>query len=200
VVLLAVLAGGCAKDGLALTTDAGAPIGALVRDCPAAPPPTGASCSHGALDCEYGADWNPACNTLARCWRGGPLDGTWQVQGPGVPTTPCPTPTARPAACPAEPPAPAAGCAAASLLCTYPAVTCLCYERTSSGSPPVTTRQWECTGHPGAGCPEPRPRIGSACSHEGMTCDYSVCYLGGGVYCTGGVWSDGQPPDRCSGG
>jgi hypothetical protein len=198
--LVAALASGCAKDALTAMPDAGAPVGNLVVDCPAAAPSTGSTCSDRALDCEYGSDWNPACNTVAQCWRGGPLDGTWQVQAPAGAATPCPTPTVLAAGCPQAAPAPASSCDAVGVLCPYPAGTCLCHETTSSASPPVTTRQWACTGPPGAGCPSLRPRIGSACSHEGLSCNYAVCSVGGGVYCSGGVWSAGLPPNLCSGG
>src|SRR5262249_12912955 len=93
VLALATVVGGCTTSGVPVTTpsaDGGAPEGSLVTACPPAPPAAGSPCSERTLDCEYGDDWSPACNTVAQCWRDGPLDGTWQIQGSAGPAT-CPT-------------------------------------------------------------------------------------------------------------
>ena len=43
-----------------------------------------------------------------------------------------------------------------------------------------------------AGCPTPRPRLGDACSTEGLICDYTQCCggpsLGPSMQCSGGYW------------
>src|SRR5277367_907558 len=85
---------GGSTTGLGLPVDASVPTGVLVADCPAALPSDGGSCAlPGELDCEYGTDWNPMCNTLADCWRGGPLNATWQLETPASgANSPCPTP------------------------------------------------------------------------------------------------------------
>ena len=41
---------------------------------------------------------------------------------------------------------------------------------------------------PAAGCPEPRPRIGSSCTQPGLSCDYGSCTGGVLLQCTDGSW------------
>jgi hypothetical protein len=38
------------------------------------------------------------------------------------------------------------------------------------------------------GCPDPRPRIGSACTTSGLDCDYGACTGGVNVECVSGAW------------
>ncbi len=180
-------------DGAAGAGDAGA----LVAACPAAPPAMGAHCAQPALDCEYGGDWSSKCNVLAQCWRGGALDHTWQVRPPA--STDCPTPTSLSAGCPSTPPS--GGCSSSDPtgLCVYATARCACIPYTSSGPGATTTYTWQCEPPSEAGCPPERPRIGSACHDEGLTCTYAVCGFGGGTYCTAGAWTEAISPNACSG-
>lgn len=177
----------------------GRDAGSLVADCPAAPPTEGAACDHPALECEYGDDWSSACNVLAQCWRGGALDRTWQVREPA--TTGCPTPTTTGPGCPADPPSESSGCSESdpSTLCVYDDARCLCASLTSDPGGPITYA-WRCQRPPEAGCPAERPRIGSACDTEGLTCNYAVCSFGGGTYCTDGAWTEAIVSNACAGG
>jgi hypothetical protein len=42
------------------------------------------------------------------------------------------------------------------------------------------------------GCPEPRPRIGAACTQSGLECDYGACFGGVALDCQGGYWQQAQ--------
>jgi hypothetical protein len=170
----------------------------LVAACPAQAPAQGSACAQRALDCEYGTDWNPACNTVAQCWRGGPLDGTWQLQSPSKAAY-CPTPTTLAAGCPAAS-MDGQTCNASGALCQYGTALCGCFDFTSSAQDASVSSHWVCTHPPAAGCPAMRPRVGSACAQEGLFCTYAVCNVGGAVYCTAGAWTLGIAPNFCSGG
>ena len=182
----------------------GGPVGALVAACPAAIPSGGSPCpAPGQLDCEYGDDWNAQCNTIAQCWRGGPLDATWQIQPPySGPDFACPTPTTLSRGCPASLPdaqtEPITACPSIDGFCPYGDVRCGCIEQTSSSATPDASYAWVCSD-PGPGCPAARPRIGSACTsaEEGTTCQYAVCAVGTATSCQGGVWGYGVLNDYC---
>jgi hypothetical protein len=57
------------------------------------------------------------------------------------------------------------------------------------GGPAYT---WICVT-PMSGCPEPRPHLGSACSTEGLYCDYGSCTFSDGAAqtCMDGYWQGG---------
>jgi len=59
---------------------------------------------------------------------------------------------------------------------------------------------WQCDSAPASGCPATRPRIGSNCGVDGLSCSYAVCNYGGGTYCSEGVWTEAIVPNLCSGG
>ena len=46
---------------------------------------------------------------------------------------------------------------------------------------------WLCSV-PASGCPDPRPRLGEACSQPALFCDYGSCTGGIAVQCTDGNW------------
>jgi hypothetical protein len=82
-------------------------------------------------------------------------------------------------------------CSADGIYCDYPEGRCAC----SMGAGPVRlvdgspASSWFCT-QPAAGCPVPRPLLGSACTQEGLFCDYGGCTVPGGTgeQCSGGIW------------
>jgi hypothetical protein len=57
------------------------------------------------------------------------------------------------------------------------------------------TRTWSCD-NPGAGCPIPRPMLGTSCAKEGQMCMYLTCEYA--QQCSNGVWS--AEPIGCAGG
>jgi hypothetical protein len=67
--------------------------------------------------------------------------------------------------------------------CAYPEGQCNCSETLPVSTGPV----WQCFS-PKGGCPEPRPRFGSACSQPSLTCDYGACAGGVAMDCNGGYW------------
>jgi hypothetical protein len=84
-------------------------------------------------------------------------------------------------------------CSPAGGVCDYPEGRCACNY---PPGPPVESDsgvvvEWFCQ-QPPAGCPEPRPLLGTSCPFEGMSCDYGSCSIPGGnvEQCTGGVWID----------
>jgi len=174
------------------------PEGVLVDDCPRRAPTTGERCARTRLTCEYGDDWNPSCNTIASCWAGGPLDGTWQVQ-PSEDDG-CPTPPDLSAGCPAVLPGGECAESDASLgLCVYGESRCVCNP--FSFGPGEIMYSWQCQAGPlEDSCPARRPRIGSACTDDGRSCTYAVCGVGGGTYCTDGAWSQAINTNLCAGG
>jgi hypothetical protein len=84
--------------------------------------------------------------------------------------------------CPAA--VPSGDCTPSGLGCYYPGQTCYC----SHGAPPMVNLTWHCTPL-AAGCPEPAPAVGSACSQPGLMCDYGACIGGTAVQCTVNKWT-----------
>jgi hypothetical protein len=163
--------------------------------CPATPPAQGAPCSAACnqappaapcLTCEWGTSPDQTCNEAATC-----SGGAWQRRGhtPGDCQPPSP-----PASCPpsfASVPR-RAHCSPYGAICDYPQGLCAC--NVAFGPAPVDASAeatWSCQD-PGPGCPTPRPLLGSACSQEGLQCDYGACVIPGGgtEACSGGIWVD----------
>jgi hypothetical protein len=76
--------------------------------------------------------------------------------------------------------------------CDYPQGRCAC--TVEGGAIPLDASAeaiWLCQDPGVAGCPVPRPRLGTVCSQEGLTCDYGACFVPGGIgeSCTGGIWT-----------
>jgi hypothetical protein len=117
-------------------------------------------------------DPNPACNEVISCTMTG-----WSFPPPAH---------CLPGMCPASYAAVPQGmtCSPDGLDCAYPEGQCNC------GNPgPVVGPNpvWTCA-QPAQGCPNPRPRIGSACSQPGLSCDYGACSGGVEVQCKDGSW------------
>jgi len=162
--------------------------------CPSSVPTAGAACSIAStVTCEYGSDPDHACNTTVTC-----SSRQWSVRppaqgGPGAPA--CPTPPASASsACPSSYAGVTVGsdCAAKGTYCAYPEGRCGCVVPTA-GPPHVGGgAQWECDKPGLAGCPSPRPALGSPCTSAGLTCDYGACSLPDGITeaCQGGSWTE----------
>lgn len=129
------------------------------------------------LDCEYGSNPNPECDDFENCTSTG-----WSYPPPG-PYLPgcgatCPStypggPTGQDEPCPAE-----------GLDCAYPQGQCNCsIPAMSANQSPI----WQCTAAT-PGCPDPRADIGTACTDEGLSCDYGACTGGIAEACQGGIW------------
>jgi hypothetical protein len=183
--------------------DAGSGIkgdGVLAAACPASPPLPGSSCTPTGLACEYGGE-GPylACSTIHTC-----RDGAWSSNSGGGGGTCVAIPSENEAACPATFNGLAAGdaCPAIHDACVYPEGKCAC---ASCFSPDAggAAKAWSCVKWlVAAGCPTPRPRIGSACTVEGQECGYAtVCSAVStdlpDLKCEKGLWRDVpvlQPP------
>jgi hypothetical protein len=76
--------------------------------------------------------------------------------------------------------------------CTYPEGRCTCIVCPTDAGTQGT--EWECARwETPAGCPEPRPSLGSACPQEGQECEYGpICCasvdIGPDMVCTDGTW------------
>lgn len=185
--VLLVLVAGC--GGKSMTSNPGLDAGTTQDaapdapaswspECPASEPAMGSACTHDNLSCEYPSAAQPGCDDVVVC-----AGGTW-----GSAVLPGGNPTCEPhgssPGCPAQASAitPGATCATAGQTCVYATAICQCDA--PADPTPNAMSAWFCG--PQAGCPVPRPRIGSACATAGQRCDYLQC--GDGVTCTGGVW------------
>jgi hypothetical protein len=142
--------------------------------CPASLPTAGSTCAPSGISCEYGSDPNPECNVIVTCQG----SAGWSAPPPGFHCMPgtCP---ATYADVPQD-----KDCSPQGLDCAYPQGQCNCAPTVpASGPNPV----WQCST-PASGCPEPRPREGTACSSPGLTCDYGACTGGVSLECSDGYW------------
>jgi hypothetical protein len=152
----------------------------LPGPCPAAAPNEGAACSaSGQLYCEYGSSEFIGCDLVMSCNQ-----GAWQKTN----FSECPPPGPNPAACPATLAAVPLGqtCTPAGLECDYMFARCFCND--PFGPPPPDSGiapTWACDD-PGPGCPQPRPRLGTACSGQ-QVCTYETCSYS--EQCVNGYWS-----------
>jgi hypothetical protein len=202
---------GVTRDG-SVTSDAvsnpDAPFGALVPGCPAAAPANGAPCSTNPnpnLECEYGNDWDIRCNHLFVCMTlGSSTQGSWADIGiitePPIGPAHCPTPTGLAPGCPATHALATGQCTAHEAACAFAEGMCVCAQHDPAGSLDggPGPYEWTCAT-PDPRCPAVRPRSGSACTQEGLTCDYTICAdYGGSFYCTAeGVWNAESLMDDC---
>lgn len=157
--------------------------------CPSSPPPNGAPCTHdpGILDCEYGGDSHGDCTTFASCdMEIGTSSPSWHVD---VPDATC---GARAATCPASYGASEGmACSPSEPACDYDEGVCACILCEAPGG---TSGYWHCRAWNDvpAGCPVPRALLGTACSDEGLRCDYAQCCQGPSIgyrmQCTNGYW------------
>jgi hypothetical protein len=134
------------------------------------------------MQCEYGDNANQSCNDIVTCTS----NGTWSYPTPGLP---CPTGT-----CPGTYSQVPQGqaCQPQGLDCGYPEGQCNCdIQPESAKMSPV----WLCTT-PAAGCPDPRPDIGTSCTLSDLVaCDYGGCTGGIELACTNGTWQ--EAPTAC---
>ena len=160
--------------------------GGLSGGCPSSAPAQGIACAAMSLECEYGSDPNIACDTVARCDTKG-----WNVTSPSA--SGCPTPPLGPT-CPATFAAVKEGAACSTpTTCGYQQGTCSCAVYCGPQYPlghacdAGTPTTWHCEGGGGMGCPDGRPRIGSACATDQQACSYGDCNSIG-VVCQSGTW------------
>jgi len=184
-------------DALDATADAGgdanADAGAWSPVCPAAAPTAGSMCMVDGLQCEYPRlkylfvpQYDVACDMLVLC-----SGGAWTDLS--ITSTECNPDSANSTDCPAiyGDIMNGGSCPAAEkeLRCRYAAGVCVCAPPLGG---PVTLldagANWGCD--PGAGCPMPRPRLGSACTTV-QVCTYETCAYE--ETCgTSGVWQGMQ--------
>jgi hypothetical protein len=171
-------------------TDGGPTSDAPSPYCPSTAPGQGGSCSHDGVSCEYGSDPNINCNIVAIC-----VGGSWNVSS--MSNGECPTPP-NPSDCPATFASVPVGQHCGNLVgttCSYQQGFCGC--SVGSGGPypadAAAVATWVCDA-PEAGCPLPRPRLGTSCTQDALQCDYSSCELptGASLVCKDGAWED-QP-------
>ncbi|HEY8038705.1 MAG TPA: hypothetical protein VIF15_02890 [Polyangiaceae bacterium] len=163
--------------------------GGAVSPCPASPPSSGSACAPQGLSCEWGSSTVQSCDTVAFC-----NGGRWQVTAPnpggldcgGGPQGQCPGSFA---AVPRQ-----THCSPYLLACDYPQGRCACTIPAAGAQPADASAvaEWLCQD-PAAGCPQPRPPLGSPCAQEGLDCDYGACTIPGGnaETCHGGIWTEG---------
>jgi hypothetical protein len=83
-------------------------------------------------------------------------------------------------------------CMPDGLDCAYAQGQCDCAPRPGPGAPGGGA-VWQCFQP--TGCPEPRPRLGDACSQPNLTCDYGACSGGIAVQCSAsGYWQAAMEP------
>jgi hypothetical protein len=167
--------------------DGGARVDAgSAAPCPKGPPATGASCAPEGLECEYGSSPVPTCDTVATCQK-----ARWSLQAPASGDD---CPSARSSECPSTFGAASlevvVHCDPFGLVCDYPTGRCACTD--PAGPVPVdasAAARWHCQD-PDADCPRPRPPLGSACTSDGLSCDYGSCTVTGGSAekCADGLW------------
>jgi hypothetical protein len=140
------------------------------------------SCS-GDVECEYGSDPDVACDAVATC-----MSGAWSVK-------PAPSPACSTTSTPGCPSTYAAlsqetTCSSVGASCFYPEARCGCSTHCEMFGRDMPF--WCCPdAPPGAGCPSPRPRLGSPCAlMDGGVCDYGGCSGNVMLICTGGVWQE----------
>jgi hypothetical protein len=146
--------------------------------CPNTLPLSGSSCAMPGLECEYGDDISYECDGIATC-----ADGGWNstpAAEAGCPTLNVGTPPG----CPSDFAKIVSGksCPAQGLKCDYAVGDCLC---SIPALPVIGPLSWQCI--PPAGCPFPRPRLGTACGKDGQICDYATA-CGAANLCEDGRW------------
>ncbi len=188
-VFVCLLVGAC--GGTVFTVDpvpdSGPNDGGLSASCPANLPGDGAACASEGIECEYGANAQPNCNTVAVC-----TNNAWHVRSPAPGGCVLPPPKSCPKSFKDVPVG--QGCFSSyPSVCSYPEGTCGC-EVSSGGPFPADASgaaRWFCDA-PKTGCPMPRPRLGASCTPDGLQCDYSPCALptGTSVVCKTGTWHE----------
>jgi hypothetical protein len=172
--------------------DADASMPSTSPACAASPPAVGSACTMSGLQCEYGTDPLPSCNSVFSC-----VSGVWSENLPLTnPAGICPTPSSKGPDCPSTRAAVPAdeACSDVGLECDYPDGRCVCAG--VSGNAPAQpdggrALYWACdTINLQPGCPYPRPDLGTACTQPSLDCDYGTCGPLDGVdeTCQDGTW------------
>ncbi len=155
--------------------------GGCPSPCPEYSPFAGESCTVEKLECEYGGQFDPKCNLVARC-----TSGKWTTIAP---SGACP---GTPSVCPSSPFGPERGrpCPVDGAVCTYVDGVCDC-QRESAGS---TNLVWACATFT---CKGPRPWLGCTCNNS-LVCQHGGCTgdveHGVDLACRDLVW---KRPDSC---
>jgi hypothetical protein len=152
--------------------------------CPSTPPTAGTICTTNNLWCEYGSSPNPRCDDLWQClgrdppytWHNMTMTSTGICSPPGAV---CPVSYAVAMA--------TSGNCMTERICDYPEGTCLCTSF-PGGNPAINGPVWSCIPL-SAGCPSPRPQLGSPCTTPGPLCDYGACSGGVDEQCIDGFWA-----------
>jgi hypothetical protein len=180
--------------------DAGAPP--PPSPCPLSLPAAHTGCST-TFACEYGANAEGACATLATCGLAGEDGPLWW----GITPPPAGCGTVDPK-CP-----PSFGNQGnycwTSGICDYPEGRCGCSPCAMQADAGIwMCERWK-TGGPG--CPTPRPLLGTPCTpgQQGLACDYEfscsgIPDMGPGMICANGTWVQHTatppcPPPPCEG-
>ena len=161
--------------------------------CPPTAPNKGATCADDGLQCEYGSDARPCCNTVATCSQ-----ARWQITPDPVsgPDCGCPTPP-NSSACSTSKPSAATGtpCPLDGLVCRYAEGDCVCRVPCRTVGPMQVCEGsplWACPTLSPA-CPIPRPRYGVPCTVTGTQCDYFAAReCGTIIICADGTWRAGM--------
>jgi hypothetical protein len=210
--LTTALAAGCNAQTQSASTggDGGRTSGdaSVTVGCPATAPAANSPCTKEGQYCEYGADWDPTCDTIVACQNGvwgTPIlfTGTTGVCGSSSPPSRPPNPSDCPATRAALPSG--QSCATQS-TCSYDGSSCSCGVFCPSypiAMPPcdadagITTSccdrsappTWYCFDGPPY-CPTPRPRVGDPCNQVGQQCAIAPPAECGQeiLQCTSGTW------------
>jgi len=187
-------------NGAPPPADTGPP---LAPGCPAAS--TEGPCSKEGVLCEYGGDYNAACNTIRVCSGGrwaSPITFGGTAKCPGVMPTVRPNPTS---CAPTRGTVNVGTSCSEKLTCAYDGSTCSCgvfcpnYPIRMPDCDPdagVTTSccdttkvAWHCFDGPKY-CAASRPRIGTACAVDGESCAFEEAVECGQsrMECRAGVW------------
>jgi hypothetical protein len=175
---------GTAGDSAVQGDGASKSDGGTAITCPSTLTAATGACPREGFVCEYAVTWN-ACADRAEC-RG----GAWQKV-----ELDCQVPPDVQKICPATRAAVPEGAAcSAQAACLFPEGRCDCTIPNQGGPVQIDAgRAWVCT-KPGAGCPAARPRLGSTCATEALSCNYGACSVTGGklLRCQDGNWQEDQ--------
>ena len=153
--------------------------------CPESAPAQGEGCLVNGVSCEYGESPVVVCDEVVTCH-----DWQWRVSSAPNSTDPACAPSAT--WCPTSLDDIPAGqvCAQPTIHCDFAGARCECAQNAPVAGWPGS---WKCPtvptftvgvnlgfNFPNPGCPMDRPRLGSACSSFGLTCDYGACQIRGG--------------------
>ena len=180
-VLAFLFAAALAACGSSVDTNTGGTNtgGSASAGCPAAAP-VGGTCTAAqqGLRCTYGTDVRPECRTDYTCTSGG-----WATTKNFC---------ASAIDCGANAPTQGAACSTEG-VCVIGSEICVCGS--CWAGPCSTSPTWGCAQPPTtAGCPATVPNDGTACTQEGLSCNYGLVCAGSGavVDCKSGRWTWNQ--------